>query len=174
MNTYRKLNQAFTLIELLAVIAIVAVLASVAVPSYYKYVKSAQVTDIKATADQVVERMLMCISSGFSDGASCPESSSGIIGNLDGGLDFANKYHWISGTDNDKALLLPIFYNARLGSEPTFNANLLLYLYIYPNTSSTDNYYYCLYYIDWENGRLDYVRNVSPDGDDNLRSCQAK
>ena len=56
----KRLNQGFTLIELMIVVAIVAILAAIAYPSYTRYVEKARRADAKVALLDAAQRLERC------------------------------------------------------------------------------------------------------------------
>lgn len=60
MNTVKRLQKGFTLIEIMIVVAIIGILASIAVPSYKDYVKKGKAAEATATLADLRIRMEQC------------------------------------------------------------------------------------------------------------------
>lgn len=63
MNTVKRLQKGFTLVELMIVVAIIGILASIAIPSYQEYVRRARA----ATATGVLADMRIKMEQYFQD-----------------------------------------------------------------------------------------------------------
>ncbi len=74
MNTLsmRKVQQGFTLIELMIVVAIIGILAAVAIPAYQDYIARAQMSEAIVLADGLKTP----VTEYFAQTASCPDNSA--------------------------------------------------------------------------------------------------
>ena len=70
----KRVQQGFTLIELMIVVAIIGILAAVALPAYQDYTKKAKVSEIVLAASSARTCVTEIFQSG--DGSSIPESVS--------------------------------------------------------------------------------------------------
>lgn len=74
----KRIQQGFTLIELMIVVAIIGILAAVALPAYQDYTKKANFAEVNAVAAAYQTSVALCYQEVDSTGALCDLGTNGI------------------------------------------------------------------------------------------------
>lgn len=74
----RRVQKAFTLIELMIVIAIIAILATIAIPSYTNYTQKAALSEILRAAASYKSDVEICLYNNAGTATNCSAGSNGI------------------------------------------------------------------------------------------------
>lgn len=74
----KRVQQGFTLIELMIVVAIIGILAAVAIPQYQNYVLKSRMANVLSSVDALKTAVAVCAQENGGDLANCDDGATGI------------------------------------------------------------------------------------------------
>ena len=80
-NSMKRVQQGFTLIELMIVVAIIGILAAVAIPQYRDYTSKAKIGSAVTVADALKTAVSLCVQENGGDVTVCDAGANGIASN---------------------------------------------------------------------------------------------
>lgn len=88
----KKVQQGFTLIELMIVVAIIGILAAVAIPSYQNYTKKAKFTEVTQGTQALKTALEVCGQDFGTFAPNCVQGTNGVPADLTAADTGGNKY----------------------------------------------------------------------------------
>jgi len=73
----KRVQQGFTLIELMIVVAIIGILAAVAIPQYQNYVLKSRMANVLSSVDALKTAVAVCVQENGGDNANCDDTANG-------------------------------------------------------------------------------------------------
>ena len=141
-----KIQQGFTLIELMIVVAIIGILAAVAIPSYNDYTARAQVTE----AVNLVGGLKTCMAEGFQDKSSFPSLANCGEDGASGKGKYLNQITCTNCDSTSPVVLIGEFRTVGVSNQITAGANR------YAIASSDGVTWFCGEALDGGDGGTDH------------------
>ncbi|WP_306441775.1 prepilin-type N-terminal cleavage/methylation domain-containing protein [Methyloversatilis sp. XJ19-49] len=114
----KKVQQGFTLIELMIVVAIIGILAAIAIPQYQDYTVRAKVQSVLASISSIKTAVGVCIQENGGDESVCDEGSFNIPTDL-----VTNEVSGVTTTDGTIVIALKDGIGSGISSSSTITLN---------------------------------------------------
>ena len=93
-NLKKKIQEGFTLVEILIVVVIVGILAAIAIPTYFNYVEKAYASDAQTQLKTILEEQKIWVTTNADFAADLDEMREGGAGNISKSTEEKWDFEW--------------------------------------------------------------------------------